>query len=102
MTPLELDETGVGLVREYARITAEIEKNKEGLQQVRERLELLLGEEHDEARIDGRTVLTWRWSRPARSLNQQALRRDYPELFEHYLTTAPQGARPFRLAEMTP
>jgi hypothetical protein len=50
-----------------------------------------------EARIDGITVVTWRPSKPSRTLDRKALERDFGvQVIEGYLRES-KPARPFRL-----
>lgn len=57
-----------------------------------------LGTDATVGTVDGRVVVTHRFSAPARSLDGKALKADHPELYEKYLVEK-QAARPFKLIE---
>ena len=43
-----------------------------------------------EARINGAPVITWRWSKPSRRIDEKRLRAERPDIWEAYArTTAP-------------
>ena len=50
----------------------------------------------DEVTVAGRTVATWRESKPADHFDAKALKADHPDIYARYLT-AKKPARPFKL-----
>jgi len=53
--------------------------------------------DHAEARIDGKPVITWAWSKPSMRLDRKALEADLgPDTVSKYLVES-KPARPFRI-----
>lgn len=57
-----------------------------------------LGTDATVGTVDGRVVVTHRFSAPAKTIDTKGLKADHPELYEKYLVEK-QAARPFKLIE---
>jgi len=86
--------TELAALRHLRTQIAELKETEAALEQ---RIKDRLGA-HTEARVNGRPVLTWRWTKPRQQVDTRALRREHPDLVADYTRTT-EASRRFVLLE---
>ncbi|MDN3356046.1 hypothetical protein [Actinomadura sp. DC4] len=104
---VDLDDIA-GLIEADRLLTAEINRLEEAHKALlaelvtarddtREQIQRRMGNA-TEARVNGRAVVTWKWSKPGSHLDQKALGKDNPELVKRY-TVPSKAARKYVLLD---
>lgn len=93
--PVELDHVGALLLQAYRELGEQITELETQRARVREQLEARIGDAPG-ARINGKDVITWKWSKPAMTLDGKALAKDHPDIYARYLKPK-KASRPFNL-----
>lgn len=92
---VELDATTAAWRMAIPVIDAKIAELQEQRARAVEHVKAAMGDA-TEARIDGKPVASWAWSKPATEIDRKALERDLPEIAARY-TREKSAARPFRI-----
>ncbi|MFG1997896.1 hypothetical protein ACGFNU_01960 [Spirillospora sp. NPDC048911] len=99
-TPPERPSVDLGEQRAWIDALRKVDLELARLTEVRgwivHRLQESMGDA-EEARVDGRAVITWAWTKPATYLDRKALEDAHPEIAARFVRTK-RPARPFRLA----
>ncbi|ASU81385.1 hypothetical protein CDO52_00055 [Nocardiopsis gilva YIM 90087] len=86
---LDDDATWVAALRQ---VRAQIAELKQTEAVIEGQLKGRLGEA-TEARVGGRPVITYRWTKPVERLDTRRLRREHPDLIAEYTRTGEPGRR---------
>lgn len=87
---VDLDPIGAQLATYYRQLGDQIADLEAQRKQLREQLELRIGDA-PEARVDGRPVIRWAWSKPVQRFDRTRFAKEHPDLFaEYYVAGQPQ------------
>lgn len=97
MSHIDLDSTTAAWLEAARKAKAGIVKYQEIIDRAREHVEAAMGDA-EEARVGGRAVVSWAWSKPSTYIDKKALEADHPGLAAQYAKTK-KPSRPFKLLE---
>ncbi len=91
----ELNDEALTLLHQYKQLTAELAEITQARDEIRSRLEKLLGTS-EIGLHGGRPVLTWAWDQPSTVIDTARLKTEQPEIWAAYQKPR-KPSRPFRL-----
>ena len=96
-TKVELDGAARQWYAAYLVAKERADTAAEEMKRCREHLEAAIGDA-DDATVDGKLVITYRWSKPTERIDVKALREKEPDLAAQFTVTG-TPTRSFRLAD---
>lgn len=94
---VELEGAQVQWLDAYRAAKQQLDDAQAAVDRCREQLERFLGDA-ETATVDGKPVITWRWSRPTARVDVKALREEEPDIADAF-TVLGNPVRSFRLVE---
>ena len=83
------------LVEQYRGFDSQIEALKAVRDRIRDLIEYAMGEHEELLSEEGKTLVTWRYSKPAKTFDKTAFQKAEPEMYNKYLKVN-EAKRQFR------